>query len=154
MRFLLTTFAGLMLGLGPAQADIVRHSAGGFPISSAVVIPSDATTYYLSGVVPPKLEDGSFGKDTEEQTINIFKAIEQQLKQYGLGLGDIVKMQVYLVAPPGADAMDFDGFMKGYRQFFATPEQPNTPARSAFEVKGLALPEWFIEVEVIAAKKE
>lgn len=152
MRFLLTVIAGLMVGLSPAQAEIIRHSAGDFPISSAVVIPSNATTYYLSGVVPPKQADGSFGSTTEEQTVNIFTSIAQQLQQHGLGLGDIVKMQVYLVAPPGETAMDFEGFMKGYRQFFATAEQPNTPARSAFEVKGLALPEWLIEVEVIAAK--
>jgi enamine deaminase RidA (YjgF/YER057c/UK114 family) len=152
MRFLLAVISSVVLGLGTAHAEIVRHSTGDFPIASAIVVPSNATTYYFSGVVPPKLADGSFGKTTEEQTINIFKSIEQQLKQHDLGLGDIVKMQVYLVAPPGSESMDFEGFMNGYKQFFATSEQPNKPVRSTFEVKALALPEWFIEVEVIAAK--
>ena len=42
--------------------------------------------------------------------------------------------------------------MKGYSQFFGEGAETKVPARSAFEVKGLAFPEWLIEIEVIAAK--
>lgn len=49
--------------------------------------------------------------------------------------------------------MDFEGFMKGYTQFFGTKEQPNLPARSAMQVAGLVLPEWLVEIEVVAASK-
>jgi enamine deaminase RidA (YjgF/YER057c/UK114 family) len=48
--------------------------------------------------------------------------------------------------------MDFPGMMKSYRKFFGTPDQPNLPARSAFQVAALAAPWALIEIEVIAAK--
>ncbi len=42
-------------------------------------------------------------------------------------------MQAFLVGDPEfGGRMDFDGFMRGYRRFFGTTEQPNLPARSAF----------------------
>ena len=52
------------------------------------------------------------------------------------------------------DKIDFDGFMAGYKQFFGTADQPNLPSRSAFKVAGLAVPGWFIEIEVTAVRAE
>ena len=46
----------------------------------------------------------------------------------GLGMGDVVKMQVFLVHNAAAP-MDFKAFMEGYTQFFGG-SQPNLPARS------------------------
>lgn len=139
---------------GAMAADIERTAApGGFPISTVVSVPSDATTYYLSGAVPPKLEDGTTARSTEDQTVGILNSIKDTLESQGLTMGDIVKMQVYLVADPDLGKMDFAGFMKGYAQFFGPEAETNLPARSAFEVKALAFPEWLIEIEVIAAKK-
>lgn len=144
-------FASSIMG-GAMANDIVRTPApGNFPISTVVEVPSNLKTYYLSGVVPSKLEDGTFG-NTEAQTVSVLKGIEGVLKSKGLEMSDVVKMQVYLVTDPALGKMDFDGFMKGYTQFFGTEAQPNTPARSAFEVKALYLPEWFVEIEVIAVK--
>lgn len=139
--------------MGGAMADeIVRTPApGNFPISTVVEVPSTVKTYYLSGVVPAKQEDGTFG-NTEAQTVSVLKGIEAQLKAKGLEMSDIVKMQAFLVATPETGKMDFDGFMKGYNQYFGTEAQPNTPARSTFEIKALYLPEWFVEIEVIAVK--
>lgn len=132
---------------------ISRLPVANFPIASAVTIPAEATTYYLSGVVPPRQADGSYGANTEQQTINILRGIEANLQRLGLNLSDVVKMQVFLVADPKQqNKMDFTGFMKGYSQFFGTKTQPNTPARSTFEVKALVNPEWLIEIEVTAAK--
>ncbi|GGZ86436.1 hypothetical protein GCM10007161_17900 [Ignatzschineria indica] len=146
--------AGITMG-GAMADDIVRTAApGGFPISTVVEVPSDVTTYYLSGAVPPKLEDGTFARTTEEQTVGILNSIKKTLEEQGLTMGDIVKMQVYLVADPDLGKMDFAGFMKGYAQFFGEGAETKVPARSAFEVKGLAFPEWLIEIEVIAAKKK
>ena len=48
--------------------------------------------------------------------------------------------------------MDFEGFMKGYTQFFGTEDQPNLPTRSVFQVAGLANPDWFVEIEVTAVR--
>lgn len=88
---------------------------------------------YLSGMVPPVLDPtkapgdsvAAYG-DTRTQTVGVLKAIEAELKSLHLGMGDVVKMQVFLVAPPAsagrgkAGRMDFAGFMQGYTQFFGT----------------------------------
>lgn len=131
--------------------EIKREPIPNFPISSMVVVPSGATNYYLSGMVPSK-EGDSFG-DTKQQTINVLKKIEAKLKEYGLTMGDVVKMQVYLVADKNkGNKMDFKGFMEGYTQFFGTKEQPNMPVRSTFQVAALAGPDYLVEIEVSAAK--
>ena len=79
--------------------------------------------------------------------------LEINLIKQGLTLGDVVKMQVFLVADENKEnKMDFAGFMEGYTQFFGTKEQPITPARSAFEISKLAFPGMLVEIEVTAAK--
>src|SRR5918996_1452602 len=70
------------------------------------------------------------------------RRIEAQLREHGLGLGDVVMMRVFLVAPPGQDRMDFAGMMTAYREFFGTSAQPNRPARSTMQVAGLVDPGW------------
>ncbi|WP_048649275.1 RidA family protein [Nitratireductor soli] len=159
-------FASLLTGAvllaGAAQADpVVRHKIPGsdFPIARAVEVPADATTIYLSGAVPAVVnqdaERGSLAAygDMTEQTRTVFQAIETSLKEMDLGIGDIVKLQVYLVGQDGKP-MDFAGFMKGYTEFFGTEAQPNLPARSVFQVAGLANPGWLIEVEAIAVRED
>ena len=80
-------------------------------------------------------------------------AIRDQLKALGLGMGDIVRMQVFLVGDPAKGGkMDFAGFMKGYTQFFGTSEQPNLPSRSAMQVAALANPGFLVEIEVTAVR--
>jgi enamine deaminase RidA (YjgF/YER057c/UK114 family) len=146
----------------PAAGEVVRHATPGsnFPIARAVEVPSGLTTVYVSGAVPPVADknaaEGSiqaFG-DTETQTVGVLKSIEATLKDLGLTMGDVVKMQVFLVGDPKLDGkMDFAGFMKGYTQFFGTTEQPNLPARSAMQVAGLVNPGWLVEIEVTAVRK-
>jgi enamine deaminase RidA (YjgF/YER057c/UK114 family) len=75
------------------------------------------------------------------------------LKQHGLGLGDIVMMRVFLVAPPGTERMDFAGMMTAFREKFGTAAQPLKPARSTMEVAGLVDPGWLVEIEATAARK-
>ena len=53
---------------------------------------------------------------------------------------------------PETGKMDFAGFMKGYTQFFGTKAQPKLPTRSAFQVAGLANPNYLVEIEVTAAR--
>ncbi|MBV6286084.1 RidA family protein [Pseudomonas aegrilactucae] len=164
MKFALKTVAALALtvaAVGGVQAqDVVRHSAGSFPISSAVEVPAGKAVVYLSGSVPAVTNASaakdsleSFG-DTKAQTVSVLEQIEQQLKALGLGLKDVVKMQVFLVGgPENGGKMDFDGFMAGYTQFFGPgAKQPNLPARSAFQIAGLAHPAWRVEIEVTAVR--
>ena len=92
--------------------------------------------------------------DTAAQTRSILRKIEAQLKQHGMGLGDIVMMRVFLVAPPGQARMDFAGMMTAYREFFGTAAQPNKPARSTLQAAGLVDPGWLVEIEATAARAE
>ena len=158
--------AGLLLVLAPTFAnahEVVRHKLPNnstFPIAAAVEVPAGATTVYLSGTVPPVADaaapantPAAYG-NTQVQTVNVLKAIETQLKGLGLTMGDVVKMQVFLVGGPETDGkMDFAGFMEGYRQFFGDQaNQPNLPARSAFQIAALGNPNHRVEIEVVAVR--
>ncbi len=146
----------------PAGTDVLRHRLSGsdFPIAAAVEVPAGATTVYLSGQVPPVVDKAlpgndprAYGGDTRAQTLGVLRAIESQLKGLGLGMGDVVKMQVFLVADPRkGNVMDFAGFMEGYTQYFGTSAQPRLPVRSAFQVAALANPAWLVEIEVTAVR--
>lgn len=156
--------AGLLLLLLPpaaSAADVVRHKIPGsdFPIAAAVEVPAGKTTVYVSGKVPavidpsaPKDAQAAWG-DTKAQTVSVLTQIKQQLESMGLTMGDVVKMQAFLVGDPALGGkMDFAGFMAGYTQFFGTKEQPNLPARSAFQIAALGNPLWRVEIEVVAVR--
>lgn len=147
---------------GVPTGEVTRYKIPGssFPISNAVEVSPGVSTVYLSGKVPamldkskPATDPAAYGGDTEGQTVNVLKSIEAQLKSMGLSMSDVIKMQVFLVKDPAkGNKMDFAGFMKGYTQFFGTAEQPNLPARSAFEIAALANPAWLVEIEVVAVR--
>lgn len=149
--------AGLLIVATPAFAqDMRRVGAAGSPIASSVAVPGGLV--YVSGTVPdpadPAAAPGSAARfgDTATQTRSILRKIEAELGKHQMGLGDVAMMRVFLVAPPGATAMDFGGMMTAYREFFGTAAQPNKPARSTMEVSGLVDPGWLVEIEVTAAK--
>ena len=150
--------AGLIAGSGQAQ-NIVRSGSAESPIAGSVTVPGNARLIYVSGTVPDAIKaDAPAGSvdrygDTEAQTRSVLGKIETALKAQGLGMGDVVMMRVFLVAPPGAKAMDFAGMMRGYRGFFGTAAQPLKPARSTMQVAGLVDPGWLVEIEVTAARK-
>jgi enamine deaminase RidA (YjgF/YER057c/UK114 family) len=88
----------------------------------------------------------------QTQTVSVLTSIKATLARLGLGMGDVVKMTVFMVADPTKDnKLDFAGLMAGYTQFFGTTEQPNKPARSAVQVAALVSPGALLEIEVIAA---
>jgi enamine deaminase RidA (YjgF/YER057c/UK114 family) len=155
--------AAAILAAAPAMAqDVVRHRTPGsnFPIAMAVEVPAGATTVMVSGMVPavadanaPRNSLAAFG-DTRTQTASVLSRIEASLKSIGLSLGDVVRMQVFLVGDPGRGGrMDFDGFMAAYTEQFGTAAQPNLPARSVMQVAGLVNPGWLVEIEVTAVRR-
>jgi enamine deaminase RidA (YjgF/YER057c/UK114 family) len=156
----LAAVAGCLLTSTAFAADVVRHKIPNstFPIAAAVEVPAK-TLVFLSGVVPP-VADASAAKDspqaygdTKTQTVGVLTSIEKQLKGMGLSMGDVVKMQVFLVGDPAKGGkMDFAGFMAGYTQFFGTAQQPNLPSRSAMQVAALASPNFLVEIEVTAVR--
>ncbi|MCW1987503.1 UNVERIFIED_ORG: enamine deaminase RidA (YjgF/YER057c/UK114 family) [Sphingomonas sp. R1F5B] len=142
-------------------AQIVRHPAPdpAAPILIGVTLPAGTQTLVLSGQVPPlvdaKADPASIAAygDTATQTVGVLRKIEAALKQQGLGLGDVVKLTVYLVGDPAKGGkLDFAGFSQGYAQFFGTTQQPNKVARTTVQVAALANPGFLVEIEATAAK--
>ena len=116
-------------------------------------------TVYLSGMVPPVADPDAAANtvaaygDTRTQTVAVLRVIQAQLEALGLGMGDVVKMQVFLVGDPAKEGrMDFAGFMEGYREFFGTQAQPKLPVRSTMQVAALANPGFLVEIEVTAVR--
>jgi len=154
---LLATAAGTA-----SAADVIRYPLPGgstFPIASAVEVPAGKTTVYLSGMTPsvadPKAPPNTFAAygDTRTQTLSVLNTIKATLERVHLTMGDVVKMQVFLVGDPAKGGhMDFEGLMAAYTQFFGTKEQPNLPSRSAMQVVALANPGYMVEIEVAAVR--
>jgi enamine deaminase RidA (YjgF/YER057c/UK114 family) len=150
--------SALLLTVAAARAEVVRHPIpnSNFPIAQSVEIPGNATTYYVSGQVPPVIDKDADPKsaqaygDTKTQTVGVLNKIKGILEGLGLGMGDVVKMQVFLVNDARAP-IDFKGFMEGYTQFFGG-DQPNLPARAVVGVAALANPGFLVEIEVVAVK--
>ncbi len=155
-----TTAATLAALAAPAAAEITRIGSETSPIASAVVVPAGYEMIYVSGITPPATNEGApegtprtFG-DTKTQTIGVLTRIKGILESQGATLGDVVMMRVLLVGDPALDGkMDFAGMMEGYRQFFATADQPNKPARITSQVAALVAPGMMVEIEVQAAVK-
>ncbi len=146
-----------------AKESVIRHGLIGsdFPILRASEVPATSTIVFLSGAVPgvsnpnaPKGSMEAYG-DTETQTVSVLNRIDENLKSLGLTMGDVIKMQAFLVGDPEMGGkMDFAGFMRGYTQFFGTEAQPNLPSRSALQIAGLANPNYLVEIEVTAVRPE
>ena len=154
----LLTFGALLASTPAARAEVVRTPIPNstFPIALAVQVPSTATTYYVSGQVPPVANKDAdpaspqaYG-DVRTQTVGVLNRIKGILEGLGLGMADVVKMQAFLVHDARVP-MDFKAFMEGYTQFFGG-SQPNLPARSVVGVAALANPGFLVEIEVIAVK--
>jgi enamine deaminase RidA (YjgF/YER057c/UK114 family) len=158
---LLAAFLALTSLAAAEAAEVTRHKAIGAnaPILLGATVPAGAALTFLSGQVPPVVNAAApansieaYG-DTRTQTIGVFTRIKAALEGMGLGLGDVVKMTVFLVADPAQGGrLGFRGFSEGYAQFFGAPEQPNLVTRSTMQVAALVNPGWLVEIEVIAAK--
>ncbi len=142
-----------------AQSGPVKRVGDPKSMLSSVVWVGD--TAYLSGTMAPadygpdkaKGTPSGYNGDTKAQAIGAIKEIEKQLKEVGLGLGDIVQMTAFLAGDPAkGDRMDLDGWNEAYRMYFGTPEQPNKPVRATVQVAHLVLPTGRIEIMVVAAR--
>lgn len=118
-------------------------------------------TFYLSGQLaspvkpadPAKGTQAEYG-DTKVQAASVFAKIQAALQEQGLDMKDVVKMTIFLGPDPKTGKLDFAGMQSEYVKFFGTKEQPNKPARSAFQVAALAAPWALLEIEVIAVKSK
>ncbi len=79
--------------------------------------------------------------DTKTQTISTLGKIKAALAEHGYTMADIVKVTVFVAGDAAQGGhMDFDGMNAGFKQFFGTPDNPGTVARSTVQVAALAGP--------------
>lgn len=160
-------FALLAVSVLPAcsmlapKAEVTRYPIPGsdFPISQAVEVPVGKATIFHSGLTPTPFNTEArkfsfeYWGTTEQQAFSVLSKIKTSLEAIGLTMGDVAKMNVFLVTDPTkAGRMDFDGFMVAYRKFFGTAEQPKLPARTTVQIPGLAAPGMLVEIEVVAVR--
>jgi len=152
MRKYIKYGAYAVLGLGlvasGAIAQQVMHnnqSNTRSPFASSVMVPAGYDTYYVSG------KSGK-GADTATQTADCLENLKAELASQGLTFGDVVQAHVFLVGANGGK-MDFAGMNSSWFKVFGTADQPNKPARAAFQVAALAGADNLVEIEFIAVKK-
>jgi len=142
-------FAALGLGLvatGALAADVMHNQENAkAPFASSVMVPAGYDTYYVSGAAGK-------GANTEEQAAATLEDLKGQLAKLSLTFGDVVQAHVFLAPDPATGKMDFAGMNKSWFKYFGTADQPNKPARAAFQVGALAGPT-MVEIEFIAVKK-
>lgn len=137
---------------------VERQQAPNAMIASSATVPAAARTYYLSGSTgspldPKDTESADAFGDTKAQAMSILTKMKAQLAALGLGMGDVVKLTVFMVGDPKLGGkMDREGMTAAYKSFFGTPDQPNLPTRSTVQVAALGRPQTLIEIEAIAAK--
>jgi enamine deaminase RidA (YjgF/YER057c/UK114 family) len=161
MKFRNLMVAAVVLGASCAvQAQVVvKHIQTEKAAIAAGVWAGD--TFYLSGQLASPITPADAAKgvaadygDTKAQSASVFAKIQAALKEQGLDMKDVVKMTVFLGPDPKTGKLDFAGMQSEYLKMFGTKEQPNKPARSAFQVAALAAPWALVEIEVIAVKSK
>ena len=151
---------GPAAGAGAPEIPRLYNPNSQVQIAQAVTVPAGYTTYYISGaataVTDPTAPEGSpkrFG-NTEAQTAATLKTLHATMDKLGLTFGDVVAAHVFLAGDPAnGGKMDFQGMNRAWSKEFGTKEQPNKPARAAFQIAALAGATALVEIEFIAAKK-
>jgi enamine deaminase RidA (YjgF/YER057c/UK114 family) len=128
----------------------IQRFQEGTNFNNVIAIPPGAETLYLSGAGAVPKEDGTWG-NMEEQAIQIFETYKTTLEEMGWSLEDIVQVRVFALANPDG-TLDFEGFNRGYRQFFGSEINPLKPVRSFVQIAGLVREGWLVEVEIRAAR--
>jgi enamine deaminase RidA (YjgF/YER057c/UK114 family) len=145
-----------------AHADEIKRTSSpssSIPLSTTVSVPASSRIVFFSGnladVANPAAPKGSIEAygNTTTQVTSIMKKFEKLLAAEGLSMGDVVKVNVFMVGDPELGGkMDFSGLNVAYSQYFGTAAQPNKPVRTALQVAALPMPGGLVEIEMTAAK--
>ncbi len=144
-----------VLGVAPEQVRF--YGSPRSSIASGVAVPANKSYFWTSGTVPPILNRNApkgsrerYG-DTKTQAIGALRRIEEQLKEVGLSMSDVVYLRVYITPDKFKNnEYDYQGWFEAYSQFFNNKNNPRKVARSTVGVASLVLPEWLIEIEAAA----
>ena len=100
----------------------------------------------VSGTVASDENGNVVGEnDPYQQTVFILQKIEKVLKEAGASLNDVVRTRMFVT-----DISRFDEYGKAHGEFFSSIK----PCTAMIEVKGLAAPEYLIEIEATAILEE
>ena len=107
------------------------------PASAQRVVKAGYDTYYFSGTTADPLNPANPNDrgNTVQQADNILNKLQGMLQMQGLTFADVVQAHVFLVTDPAKGDIDFAGLNSEWGKRFGTPEQPNRPSRSAFQVR-------------------
>jgi len=141
---------GQLLSAPASDAGGIERKGEGRLFYTTIKIPPGAETLYLSGTGAQRLEDGTCG-DMEAQTVNTFERFKATLEEEGWSMADIVQVRAFALAGEYG-LLDFDGFNRGYTQFFGTEDNPMKPVRSFVQVADLVVDCWLVEIEIRAAR--
>ena len=163
-------FAVLAVAATAAGAQVTKYpfTPPGLILEGAAVGPK-SQLLFLSGQVAAPLDPAKMAQittpaqmmaltpadygDTKTQTISVLTKIKAALATHGYTMADIVKLTVFVAGDAAhGGRMDFDGMNAGFKQFFGTPDNPGTVARSTVQVSALAGPGFLVEIEAVAAK--
>jgi 2-iminobutanoate/2-iminopropanoate deaminase len=123
-----------------SNPELIHAPSGAY--SHGVLVPAQTNLLFIAGQIGVR-PDGSLGKNIHEQADQIFLNILAVLHANEMDYTDIVKMTTYVVAgQPGADV----GAAR--RKHFGL----HRPTATFFYVSQLYAPEWFVEIDAIAAK--
>jgi enamine deaminase RidA (YjgF/YER057c/UK114 family) len=106
--------------------------------------PTGSRLLHIAGQVGTR-PDGSIAPDLAGQTEQIMANIKAILADAGMDFSDIVKINAYCLK--AEDILTYAAIRNRY--FEGSP-----PATTAVVISGLAFPEWLIEVDAVAAKKD
>jgi 2-iminobutanoate/2-iminopropanoate deaminase len=110
--------------------------------SHALEVAPNARWLYISGQAGVR-PDGQTPADFAAQAEQTFANIRAILDSAGMEVGDLVKLVVYILRPQ--DLAD----LRRVRNLFLGEARP---AQTLVRVAGLAVPDWLIEVEAVAAR--
>ncbi len=110
--------------------------------SQALEVDPNTRGLYTAGQVGAA-PDGSTAESFEDQVAQTWANILALLQDGGMGIDDIVKVNGYVVG-----VENFPAYAAGRKKVMGDAR----PASTAIIVPALALPQWLVEIEVIAAK--
>jgi 2-iminobutanoate/2-iminopropanoate deaminase len=110
--------------------------------SHGVETPPNARWLHIAGQCGIR-PDGSLPKDFDGQAEQTFANIVAVLADAGMGVKDLVKFTVYLTRQEDQVPL------RRHRQAFLGEHRP---AQTMVRIVGLAVPDWLIEIDAVAAK--
>ena len=119
---------------------VVEAFGGGY--SQALEVPAGARLMFTAGQVGVR-HDGTTAEDFAAQAEQTWANVMALLAEGGMGVEDIVKITGYIVGEE-----NFPAYAAARKKAL----DGTRPASTAIIVPALAVPEWLVEIEAVAAK--